>query len=1622
KEKSSVTISAEGARLQPGHSSAIGSEGTVYIDDFEGTQTSYDLRFPFISWKLASTPQDPDGGLFPEASKVNDWSYGYNRSKLSWYNIDPFFFSSVSAPDGIKDVSAEQSNFYSRQVSQVEIFPSKDFTNNPYDQRENTFDLRYEPMKRGPYNFDTSKLILLKDGSLGFDTLNKANLTQRWGGIQRSIDQTDFEQANIEYIQFWVLDPFLNNKSANRSGDLYVDLGNISEDVLKDSKFFYENGISPIGDTTIENSTTWGYSPKIPPITNAFDNDPNSRQWQDVGYDGIRDSSFEVNTGNERYFFRRYIDAVGAIYGVNSPVYNAARRDPSNDNYLYFDDETYNNAKTGILDRYSRYNNPEGNSPITTTSQNVSSAATNQPESEDLNRDNTITENEEYFHYKIHIDTSMVTTGKFVTDAIDYIVPNDQNNYSPGTERWIQIKVPLNEYLKKVGSIQDFKSIRFVRMYLAGFDTTVVLRFARMELVRNQWRKYLYSLESPGESLPGENDNTTSFNVSSVSLEENSSRSPINYVLPPGIQQEQIVGQIGTQYQNEQSLSIQVCNLKNGDAIAVYKNINLDIRQYDRLKMFIHAEQGLESPNVLKSGDVTAFIRLGTDFTNNYYEYEVPLTVTEYGATSASLIWPTENSMDILLTDLVAAKSSRNQQALSITKPYTIQIGNNKITIVGNPDLGQVVTAMLGVRNPKAGLPDDDGESKCAEIWYDELRLSGFNEQAGNAGIARAEIKMADFGNLAASGSFHTIGFGQLEQKLNERFKDNYTAFDMAATLQLGKFFPKKIGVQLPFYAGLSKSISTPEYDPYDHDIKLKDKLDLITDAGEKHDAKSAAQLYTSIGSLNFSNVRLQPTGKNTKVKFYSPSNLNFTYAYTRTFSHSPIISQNLLKSHHAELGYAFPGKSKFIYPLQNIIGSKSKYLKIIRDINFNFLPTNLAFRTAVNRQFGELYLRPLNLDEIIIPTYNKYFTWDRFHGIKFDLSKALTVDFNAVTNTRIDEPEGLIDTKEKKDSIWRNILDGGRTTTYNHSSNLNYTLPFNKIPILDWTQTTFRYGATYAWITAPLVLDSATQKIIPSKLGNTISNGQNIALNGDFNLRNLYNKSKFLKKYDTNAPVKNNTPKSPGKNPKGEPSDTTAKNLKNSNTKKKGEVGAEKTLIRLPLLVKRVSVNFTQAEGTILPGYLFKPDLLGSDLSKSAPGLDFIFGYQPDSNWLNQKAKQGWISSDTNLNYQFVQTTSKQFSMKWSLEPFKDVLIDINFNKSHSDNISEYFKKPDSQSDFEHLSRMEYGTYSQSYLAIGTSFSKIEPNKFSALFLNFQDFRETISSRLTILNPASNGEPFGVDTVAGNYYKGYGPYSQDVLIPAFIAAYTGKDPSSISLGLPFANFPLPNWNIKYSGLTKMPWAKKIWNNVNITHAYTSTFTIGTFNSALNYFDNGTLYPSTIDLTSGNFVSFYDIPVIVITEQFSPFLGIDMTWKNSLSTKIEYKRSRSLAFSFLDYQLTEARTEGVTIGIGYKFKHVPIPWKVNGKKTTLRNDLNFQFNISYDDNVIYSQKLDQLVASQPTSGIQSYNFSPAVDYTVNNRLNVRVFFDKRITNPKISSSYPIRYTDGGVTIRFTLGQ
>ncbi len=1590
KEPSSVSLTGEIARLQPGHGKAVGKEGTAYIDDFEGTTTMTDLKFPNTAWQLSSTPRNargPNGNiLFPEASLFDTLAYGYNRAKLAWYSIEPSLIreNDPNIPDYIKNNNDLRSSHYVREIFEQEIFPQRSVVNTGIPNIIRTLDLNYFPNEKGPYNFAVQDVN--PDGTL-------QNPEDNWGGIMRQIFNTNFETSNVEFIEFWMMDPYLENPN-HTGGDMYINLGNISEDILKDSRRIFENGLPKSDNDVTANvdTTVWGIVPNKQSVVNAFDSDPQVRENQDVGLDGLSDTK-------ERDFYNEYLNSIQSV--VNPAAYNEILADPAGDNYRHYRDEEYNEQQVPITRRYKEFNGPDGNSPVTQDDQQFSTAATNIPDNEDVNNDNTLNESEEYYQYRVSLRPSDLNVGEnYIVNRLDSVIEFDNGTSSNVT--WYQFRIPITNYDSRIGNIQDFRSIRFIRMFLTEFQDSVICRFATLDLVRNQWRRYT-SLLTPGEVSGSEEDGSTLFNVNAVSLEEQGSKEPVNYVIPNDIFREQTLGGQTAQtiFLNEQSLSTQVCGLKDGDARAAFKTLNMDLRNFKRIKMFMHAESVIgERP--LDDGDVNAFIRLGSDFTANYYEYEVPLKITPPGnynndnTNDKDIVWPEANEVDITLDLLTNMKQLRSDANYPINIPFTIQdeLGRS-VTIVGNPDLGNAEVAMLGVRNPKVGTTDsdDDGLPICTEVWFNELRLEGFFEQGGWAALGRLDVKLADIGNVTLSGNFHTIGWGSLEQQLAQRSQDNYYQYDIATSLELSKFLPQRIGIRLPMYAGISESFSNPRFDPYQSDVLFKTIIENADTKQEADSLKELAQTYTSIKSLNFTNVRKVKLQKDAKSHFYDVENISLTYAYSEIFNRNPLIEQDLIKQYKAGLTYGFAPKEKFFEPFKNSIQDKN--LSLIKDFNFNLMPNTVSFRTEMNRQFGERILRKQNPEDLPVPpTYNKFFTWDRYYGLKYKPMKSITVDFNAVNNARIDEPFGRIDTDEKKQEVLDNIYDFGRTTRYNQTTNIGYNLPLSKIKALDWVGVQTKYGTSYDWLSVrPFTADS---------VGNTIQNNQNQQLNIDFKMNTLYDKSEFLKKYSSSS------------------------RSRRRSTKKKDEEEKENKLLeftgRFITSVKSISFNYSEDKSTILPGFAPRPEYLGMDWSNQlAPDPKFTFGYQPDRNWLVENSQ--WLTTVNSLTYQLAQTDAKNTSIRSNIEPIKDMRIDLNFKKTRVFNHSEFFTL-DSLGQYSELSTYDAGSFSTSIITWRTAFDRRDTaDGISNAFKQFEENRAIISQRLAEINENSDGVFTIQDSLSNpNYADGYGPYSQDVLIPAFLAAYRGKNASDYPLGLDklFRIIPLPNWRINYTGLSKLPFIKEYITSLNITHSYSSTFTMGSYVTNLQYMEDNNGNANVRDPISGNFMTKYKVPQVSISEDFSPLLGINITWKNNLTNRIDIKRSKSINMSFLNYQMTETKTSEFTFGVGYRYKGLKLPLKnKKGKQVVLKNDLNFKLDFSIRDNVSIIYQLDQNLA-EPTRGVRIISLSPSIDYVVNDRINVRLFFDRRKSIPATTNAFPATNANMGVTIRFTL--
>lgn len=732
-QPSVISFTGEFAQLIAGQASGV-QDNASYIDDFENTKNTIDVSSP-TSWVLSSVPS-----MFPEQSDKTTLSSGYNRALLAWYNIDPLFTrrSSSLTPAHIKGDLEQLSNYYVREVYVKELFPNRD--NNSYSGATATLpilNLAYYPSERGPYNFNPN---LNYDGTL-------QNPTQHWGGMMRKLDTSDFETANIEYIEFWLLDPFIysNEQSdANQyGGDFYINLGEVSEDILRDGKKFYESGMSVDGSGSYT-TTQWGKIPTQATVTYAFATTTGSRALQDVGYNGLTDA--------EEREFGPYQEFLTAIQGkVSAAQLDSIMNDPANDDYHYFRGSDFDQIEASILQRYKRINNPQGNSPDSdsrTESYDTSYKTT--PDVEDINQDYTLNEYEKYYQYKISIRPEDLVVGRnFIVDKRE--TSPTLRNGKPGHATWYQFRIPLSEYEERIGSINDFTSVRFMRMFLTNFQKPIVLRFATFDLVRGEWRVYDQSLNT------GANE-TGSMSVSAVSIEENSDKTPVNYVLPPGIQRGQDPTQPQLTEDNEQALNIVIENMSTNESKAVYKNTTLDIRQYKRLQMFVHANAFEQNTTNLTDNQLAVFVRLGSDYKNNYYEYEIPLKLTapgeynRYSLADCKLVWPEENMLDIPLSVFTSLKKERNKaRGLGLASYNTVYSAydedkpNNKVSIMGNPTLGEVKVMMIGVRNLS-------GEMKSGEVWVNELRLKEYNNEGGWAAQGALNVQLSDVGTINATG------------------------------------------------------------------------------------------------------------------------------------------------------------------------------------------------------------------------------------------------------------------------------------------------------------------------------------------------------------------------------------------------------------------------------------------------------------------------------------------------------------------------------------------------------------------------------------------------------------------------------------------------------------------------------------------------------------------------------------------------------------------------------------------------------------------------------------------------------------------------------------------------------
>ncbi|MFV0554506.1 MAG: cell surface protein SprA [Mangrovibacterium sp.] len=1688
--KSSLALEGEYAKLISGTNNTTG--GVVYIDDFENTETSIDVR-QRQSWMLASVPQhQPD--LFPEAMLDNDLASGYNRAKFAWYVIDPIFTrnNEYTPRHMYNDVDMQSDNLV-REVSQQEIYPDKDLeVGTPTAM--SILNLAYYPEERGAYNFDTQTSSyssgLNADGTL-------RDPASRWGGIMREITTTNFQNANIEYLEFWVMDPFVNDTLSKMSGaDLYFNFGDISEDVLKDSRKLYENGLPESSEVTYVDTTIWGRVPTQTQITKSFVNNDAAIVSQDVGFDGL-------SNVNEQAFYKEYLDQLQTVLDADS--YQSYFKDPAGDDFQYYRGSEYDQNETSILERYKKYNGVEGNSlPASQSTESYSTSATTIPDGEDINGDNTLNEYERYYQYHVSMRREDMVVGKNnITDArtVTVDVPNGSTSVT-----WYRFRIPLSSPDGVFGNISDFTSIRFMRMYMRNSTTPIHLRFATMQLVRADWRKYTSSLESNSTAL-GTN---TTFDVSAVNIEEDANRTPVSYVLPPGI--DRVIDPSNAQILslNEQAMTMRVSELEQGDSRAVFKAINLDFRRYKNIKLDVHAE-ALPGEQ-LADDDLYFFVRMGTDYSYNYYEYELPLQLTAEGVYSSSIeadrmaVWPDANRLDFPLSVFTDAKLSRNAavrtagSSITTSDEYEMvhsgyNYNRNRVKVKGNPSLADVQVMLFGIRHKDGTLVS---APKSAEVWVNELRLTETEDDGGWAAAGRVSMRLADLGSLVFSGRHSSAGFGGIDQTSSERSTDNLTEYDVSTNLELGKFFPEKAKVQIPLYMSVSKSVSNPEYDPVNTDLRLTETLSLAESKAERDSIKRAAQDYSKRRSIVLNNVKVDQMFKPEKPRFYDPANFAVSFAHNAAEARDINTEYDNERSTRVALNYNFNHRPKVYEPFKSAI--KSPHLQLLRDFNFSLSPTSIGYRAELYRYYNEVQTRDVTNSELRIPlTVEKDFLWRNNFDFTYNLTKSLSIVFSSEGTNRIDEPEGRIyrlddDYELKKDSILQSLWDMGRPVLYGHNLNVTYQVPINKIPVLSWVSTTARYQGLYNW-SAGAITDESIE------LGNTIDNSRSIQINGQASFTSLYNKVPYLKNVNQRFSSRSRRGSTAGRTEEkveiqrvsykkegvkfaaDEPKRikhnlhtedvtirlyddegklvrgsikvldgnhieyTTKADLKNAKLEISGRRIVEKTVwsevaaysARVLMMVKNGSVSYLNADGTALPGFLPEPSFfgggdytntevgLGNVATSFAPGLPFLLGWQ-DEDFAKKAAEKGWITADSTLNSPYIMTHREEWNFRLNLEPINSFKIDLSAKRALAENSSEYYLYQQDAKGFVMANKNVSGNFSMSVNTWKTAFSDmgeagVQPSEaYTALLEN----RKVIAQRLAaqrVANIGADYDPEAVDATTG-FPVGYGASSQAVLIPAFIAAYTGQSPDKVSLSpFPSLRYMSPNWNVSYNGnVSKIPGVNKVMKTVAISHAYQSTYNVGAYQTNLNFDDAayGDGFSYVMD-ANNNFVPNYSMSAVNISEVLNPLINMNITWLNDLSTSLGMSRTRNMTLSFTNSQLTEVVSQSFNLGVGYKFPRMDLFIKTNGKQKSFSNDLNLRCDLKIMKNKTVLRKLEE-ADDQLTAGQRMMTLKTSADYALSDRFQLRLYYDRAINTPYTSNAFPTSTTNFGMTFRFTLMQ
>ncbi len=1528
-------------------------EGLSFLDDFEGSSIKLSL-LNATRWNIAAVPvavpgYEPDAQYFeendfpgqPVATSQSRRDRTNLRSKFSFYTIP----RNISSILGGVTYTPE-----SEPVNVRDVFPGRE-TQNPQDEIINTLDIHFDPTKRGQYNYNSDLQELLEQSP-----------ERTWGGMTGVIPsgQEDFTQNNIEFLEFWV-QPVLPGGQLpggaaieDYDGKIYIDIGLISEDVVPNNKLNTEDGLALNPDNLIlddMDNPRSALPANPPPPEGQFSNE--NRELEDVGLDGLPNSG-GINGLDEQTVFEDFIAEMRELYGEDSEEFQQIIRDPSADDYQF-----YGSSAAEGLPLHERFHRllgfPDGNTPI---DQSDNRAITNRPDSEGLVNPSTVNLTNAYFQYEVDFnpaDQSRLRIGEPGT----YIVDEVGNPGDPQQDRWYQVRIPIEEFERQVGNINDFQNITYVRFWVSGYEQPFTLRFATMEFVGSQWRQ--------DESINEQNDPNANLRISTINIEENSNRRPFPYRQPAGAIRAQDRGSQLQSLQNEQSIVLQAENL-GPQSVQLIKRVypgGLNLLEYTNMRMFVHGE-GYNNRD-----EVELVLRFGNDLENNYYEYRQPVTPSDENfpfqnfdpANNAQLseeaeqIWLyDQNSMNIVLSAFNQLKQLRDQEfGIDLDGVYeradllVDAPPGAVVAIRGNPSLGRVTEIGMGIRNPyDPGLPNGPGSTIVdAELWLNELRVSGYDNERGWAANASARFQLADFATMNGNLTRQTQGFGSLNSRLGQRRVDNQTAYDLSTTINLHRFIPERHGWNIPLSLSTRQSTSIPKFLPNQGDIRLSDFESAVraseTLNEEQQDElireqRLEAETYSESYAVNLSNVSKQ--NSESRLLRYTVDNTTFSYNYNTRSGRNP---QQLYQD-----DWNFNTSLRYSHTFRNITFWRPfsfledvPLLGTISGLGFGYKPNNITTSIAANRSFEERKRRVLEGQDELPLQQNHNFTYNTTFGIGYNLVRSITTTFQArntfdlgqftVRNAGLGgvdvDAEEPIPTLEVLNDLVSDTLSP-RRSLYSEDYTASWQPRFNQVNSLQWINYTIRYGGGFRW----------QNSAFGSNLGANVSNSLQLDHTLRFDINNLLRKSStYTDAIEADREARRER--------------EARRNRENDDEEPYGideqALYFGRKLLLAVFSIQNIDANYNNSKTSSQAGYAGGSqlyDLFNDD--QLSPGFLYRLGIEErisTDHLIDNIDGQSVIQLPANNTY------SDNINMSARFNPFNNVSLDLSWQTQWDERLTESIAlNPDN----EILSvQTASGNISSSVWAFGGGYRDLFELQLQTAFDDMAVGENIISDidgdGNTVLNRLSLQEDF-----RESYLKG-----------------------SSSLGdKNFTPIPLPNWRLNWTGMENLlPIIGRFMQRASITHSYSGRYRMGW---SLNN-DPGTEIIRNVGAYSVTSLrSEFEPNALNVEKRFAPLAQLNVTWNNGLRTQVGYETSMITSLALSNVQVTERTSQGVNFSFAYTIQNFTLPFM-----RTLQNDVDITLNGNFIDDKEERFLLETDISNALQAGSDQIVRDPSV-YTI----------------------------------------